>query len=151
MRLRRIGYWTAGPGDMRGLPDPEDFVDHGWDDDDRYVVQAYLQCGTYFRRYRGFSPCRICGKSNGSGELTDGVLAWPEGLAHYVSEHHVRLPQVIEAHILRQAARIEGAVVDDTWWAAGAPDPASVGDPLLEASEQCRSPLTAGPAECVCQ
>ncbi len=75
MRLRLIGYWTTGPGDTRGLPDPHDFVDPDWDEDARYAVEAYLSQGTYLRGFMGLSPCRICGTSNGSGEVTDGVLA----------------------------------------------------------------------------
>jgi hypothetical protein len=30
----------------------------------------------------------------GSQDLTDGVWVWPEGLAHYVSAHSVRLPEM---------------------------------------------------------
>lgn len=123
MLLYRIGYWTTGPGEVRGLPDPHDLVDPGWDPDDRFVVECYLGSDTYLRGYMGLSPCRICGEPNGSGELTDGLLAWPDGLAHYVRDHAVRLPAIIEAYILRRVERLETAVVDDLWWADGALDP----------------------------
>ena len=32
-------------------------------------------------------------RRNGDSELTDGVFVWPEGLAHYVAVHDVRLPE----------------------------------------------------------
>jgi hypothetical protein len=31
--------------------------------------------------------------------LTDGVWAWPEDLAHYVSRYHVRLPSAFVEHV----------------------------------------------------
>ncbi|WP_212823110.1 hypothetical protein [Catellatospora sp. TT07R-123] len=40
----------------------------------------------------GVSLCRLCGCGNGSAEQTDGEFIWPEGLAHYVEDHRVRLP-----------------------------------------------------------
>jgi len=36
--------------------------------------------------------------SNGSTDLCDDVWCWPEGLAHYVEVHHVRLPDEFVAH-----------------------------------------------------
>lgn len=132
MRLRLIGYWTTGPGDTRDLPDPYDFVDPNWDEDARHAVEAYLSQGTYLRGFMGLSPCRMCGTSNGSGELTDGVLAWPEGLVHYVRDHNVRLPPAVEAYIQRRMEELDNAEVDHSWWAAGAPKPLSVGDLPLD-------------------
>jgi len=37
----------------------------------------------------------------GRGELTDGVYVWPEGLAHYLEKHNVRLPQEFVDHVLK--------------------------------------------------
>jgi len=37
----------------------------------------------------------------GRGELTDGVYMWPEGLAHYLEKHNVRLPQEFVDHVLK--------------------------------------------------
>src|SRR5262249_34367885 len=42
---------------------------------------------------RGTSWCRfLCDGGNGCCELSDGCWIWPEGLSHYVRDHHVRLP-----------------------------------------------------------
>lgn len=38
----------------------------------------------------------------GHRDLTDGVYVWPEGLAHYVKAHAVRLPDDFLAHVRTQ-------------------------------------------------
>ena len=121
MALHLIGLWRNEQ--HPDYPDPHDFKDAGWDEDKRHVVAGYLDAGTYLRGYMGLSPCRICGQSNGSGEYTDGTLVWPEGLAHYVRDHFVRLPASIEKHILGRLVRLEAEDVSVGWWAAGSPDP----------------------------
>jgi hypothetical protein len=41
----------------------------------------------------GCSYCRFgCAWIEGTGCVTDGTWIWPEGLAHYVEQHHVPLP-----------------------------------------------------------
>lgn len=41
------------------------------------------------QRYRGWSSCRICDKSNGSVEFTYNGFRWPSGFMHYIKEHNV--------------------------------------------------------------
>jgi hypothetical protein len=114
MRLVRLGYWL---GDQSpGWPEVRAFIDADWDADERADVASYLGRGFVARRYLGFSLCRICGKAVGSLELSDGVFVWPEGLAHYVSEHSVRLPARFVEHVAERTAALEDAVVDDQWW-----------------------------------
>ncbi len=112
--LRRLGYWSTGPDS--DLPDPAGRVDESWDEYEREVVGAYLAHGTLARPYLGPSRCRICGQDNGSTELTDGVYLWPEGLAHYVREHAVRLPVEFVSHAVARLEALEDAEVDDEWW-----------------------------------
>lgn len=65
----------------------------------------------------GYSPCRLCGlASNGNLDLTDGTYIWPEGLAHYVLEHSVRLPDEFIHHVRAQQEMTDGVRVDETWW-----------------------------------
>ena len=40
----------------------------------------------------------------GCRELSDGTYVWPEGLAHYVEEHNVRLPQQFVDHVLAEGS-----------------------------------------------
>jgi hypothetical protein len=86
-----LGYWT-GSGIADNWPDPADLIDLTWHEADRLDLALYLQHGLVARAYMGYSACRICGVTNGSLELTDGVFVWPEGLGHYVRDHAVRLP-----------------------------------------------------------
>lgn len=125
--LRFIGYW-AGKDDT-GWPDPAAFVDPTASHAVQRRVIAYLRAGTMVVAAAGLAPCRLCGIPNGSAQLTDGThLMWPDGLAHYVEEHDVRLPDVVVALMdvppaavdvrafardVFQAGRI---VVDYDWW-----------------------------------
>jgi hypothetical protein len=36
----------------------------------------------------------------GSSDLSDGFWVWPEGLAHYIEDHHVVLPDDFIRHVL---------------------------------------------------
>jgi hypothetical protein len=112
--LRLIGYWTTGPSS--DLPDPTDFVDPSWSEEERHMVRLYLASGTIARTFMGLSPCRICGKHNGSLEYTDGTYLWPEGLAHYVDEHQVRLPDQLVRHAVERLVSLESAQIDHGWW-----------------------------------
>jgi hypothetical protein len=98
--LKRVGYWrphakSRSPKDER-LPDPARLVSPRWCQAERGEVAAYLRAGHTYNLWRGVSYCRFeCGISDwdmGSRCLTDGEWVWPEGLAHYVECHCVRLP-----------------------------------------------------------
>ena len=95
--LRLIGYWD-GPAVPEGLPDVCDFVVADAEITVQRSVAAYLRSGTVFVAAAGVSDCRLCGAANGSTEQTDGEhFVWPEGLAHYVEQHGVRLPDEVVA------------------------------------------------------
>ena len=58
---------------------------------------------------------------NGNLELTDGTFLWPEGLAHYVRDHDVRLPTAFVEHILQQDDRLHSRRDDRAeWWRCNA-------------------------------
>ncbi len=118
--LIRIGYWQAEATD--GWPDVTAFIDASWNADDRERVVDHLRHGSLARAYMGFSTCRVCGARNGSLELTDGKYIWPEGLAHYVEAHGVRLPDDFVRHVGEIREAHEDAEVDDRWWREAKPD-----------------------------
>lgn len=94
--VRLIGYWD-GRAASDGWPDVCGFV-AAVDDTVQQAVAAYLRSGAVVATAAGVSTCRLCGAVNGSAEQTDGQhFVWPEGLAHYVEEHHVRLPDEVVA------------------------------------------------------
>lgn len=96
--MKRVGYWRS-PGEP-SLPDARDHVDLGWHPTQRLPVVEHLKRGSAHEAYFGWSTCRICGKPNGNLDLTDGAYVWPEGLLHYVVEHHVRPPADFIEHVL---------------------------------------------------
>jgi hypothetical protein len=73
-------------------------------------VAVYLERGTLVNQYRGLSSCRFCDRYNGSAELSDGTYCWPEGLAHYLWDHEVRLPSEFVAHVTTSPGLALGAV-----------------------------------------
>jgi hypothetical protein len=124
-KFRLIGLWL-GPH-APDWPDVNAYVDVVADRSGRDQIADRLDAGQRTdRAYMGYSNCRICGCRNGSGELTDGVFIWPEGLGHYVREHNVRLPGHIE-RFLRQPSSAGDAAIqraveadndsrDTIWW-----------------------------------
>lgn len=114
-RLTLVGYWD-GPLTGPGWPTVEDFVDPTWNTEERELVADYLQSGLVARRYMGYSACRFCGRNNGCLEFTDGRFVWPEGLAHYVLNHDVRLPEYFVTHVLETIDYLETADRDEDWW-----------------------------------
>lgn len=117
-----IGYWSGGHGTNDEWPDASDFVDTSWDEEEWSEVGLYLTHGLVARAWMGYSPCRLCDNAtNGNLDLTDGRYLWPEGLAHYVRDHHVRLPRDFVEHVQAQNALSEDVVVDESWWRTMAP------------------------------
>ena len=95
-----LGYWSADDEERSSLPNAAERVDPAWDPVERRKVVEYLRAGSYAIGYMGWSDCRLCARHNGSQEFTDGVYLWPEGLAHYVEDHDVRLPASFVAHAI---------------------------------------------------
>jgi hypothetical protein len=110
MKYRALGYWREpiiawlpeerrfehqGWSETMWLADPARLIDEGNPPDPMLV--AYLRQGKEFAAWRGLSHCRLeCGiddRQMGHRDFTDGTWVWPEGLAHYVEQHLVRLPQ----------------------------------------------------------
>jgi hypothetical protein len=77
---------------------------------ERHQTVRYLDDDALAVQWRGYSCCRMCElTTNGTSDLTDGVYLWPAGLAHYIDEHGVRLPEPIVTHFLAQAKAREAA------------------------------------------
>ena len=115
-RVRAIGYWIDS--DNNELPHPAAFIDPTWDLNERTAVAKYLNVGRQVMTSSGRSPCRICRAANGFDDFTDGVFQWPEGLAHYVLDHAVRLPGDVIQHVLRSDGSLVVGLVDKAWWIA---------------------------------
>jgi len=99
--LHLIGYWWSPWA--RELPHPADHRLAGWGGSERPQLVSYLKIAPIVQMFFGTSYCRFeCGEANmGSIERSDGVWIWPDGLAHYVERHDVRLPDEFLAHVRR--------------------------------------------------
>lgn len=108
-----VGCWRSREEPL--LPDPGWFVDPAWDARERDLVLAHLRTAPGLWASAGRAFCRFrCGVGAGSHEQSDGRFRWPDGLAHYVERHNVRLPGPFVDHVLGRApvlAREEG-----DWW-----------------------------------
>ena len=101
-RLEVLGWWFNEQAPTE-LPRPQLLVDAAVRAH-REPLLAWLRAGVPLLRYPEPSFCRFaCGATDmGHADLTDGRFVWPEGLAHYVDHHDVRLPEHIVAHALAQ-------------------------------------------------
>ena len=104
-KLIALGYWRSLHEPQ--LPDPAWFIDDTWPKPEQQQVLSYLRQGRSLLSFMGYSWCRFrCGAGYaemGADDLTDGTYIWPEGLAHYVEQHQLRLPDQAVQHILAQA------------------------------------------------
>lgn len=122
--LQEVGFWChAGGADAApDRPDPTRLVDDAWadallaDSERARVLQQSLTTSAFVESHElAYSYCRFPDcyvaqrepKVMGACTLTDGVFCWPEGLWHYVSCHHVRLPAAFLEHMDASRERME--------------------------------------------
>jgi hypothetical protein len=116
---------------------PRHLVDPGWASEEQPRIVRYLSEAPAIAHFCGLSYCRFGCGANGSAEHSDGVWVWPEGLAHYLARHDVRLPQDFVAHMrsrrFRPAAQSEvepfAAHVSSAHWRRWCAAQRSVGAP----------------------
>jgi hypothetical protein len=120
-QLIGIGYWHSIY--ESDFPDPGNFVDKEWGKEEKERILRYLKSGRSMPyTAMGVSWCRFrCGVSHlGAGEFTDGKYVWPEGLAHYIDKHEVRLPTDVVAFMLSNKNPVvvsgDDIFIDWTWW-----------------------------------
>lgn len=93
--MKLIGYWMKSLQDLT-LPHPCELVGE-MPFEVRSAVCEYLSNGSRYRTFRGYESCQyrcgVDGPAMGCRELTDGEWIWPEGLAHYVRDHSILLPE----------------------------------------------------------
>ena len=82
-------------------------MDSEWDLAERRLVAHHLRSAKRADSCLGYSWCRFhCGVDDakmGDSDFSDGLWLWPEGLAHYVLEHAVRLPEEFLRHVRHEA------------------------------------------------
>jgi hypothetical protein len=112
VKLESLGFWfnEHAPGPY---PRPQALVG-AWDPDARRATIDYLAAGLELVEYRGCSHCRFgCEELAGHCDFSDGTWVWPEGLAHYVAQHDVQLPERFIARALARAGAVAPVELPD--------------------------------------
>lgn len=101
--MLELGYAPLRPETWRaGQPEPilfwferawnpARFCDRAFEVSPRRIATAVrlLRDGGMRALYKGTARCRLCSKSLGSRDFTDGTFMWPEAAEHYVLGHAV--------------------------------------------------------------
>lgn len=128
--VQAVGYWRSLPkfhdAANDRFPNPALLVSPEWREGERSQIISYLKSGWTYAQSRGMSYCRLeCGiayEQMGSRCLSDGEWVWPEGLAHYVEAHQVRLPGEFIEGMIRHAWRVPDDQNRPTYDSQGNPD-----------------------------
>lgn len=139
-----IGYWRlSNDSDTADLPTPVADTCALSDDDREHLVAYLMRVDLPSTEYRGFSRCRICGCRNGSADVCDGTYVWPSGLAHYVAEHRVALPDEFVRHCLASRGAAQVGTRRRGWVAttrhSRVPEPGGSEDAVAPTREACLS------------
>ena len=97
-----FGLWRNPNDDLNHLPLFESLVDTEWTPPDLKDIADYLsRCPVVISSQAMASPCPLCGVvlDNLTAQQSDGEWVWPSFLEHYITEHHVRLPDRMVHHI----------------------------------------------------
>jgi len=117
-----VGYWDFSKPETR----PEAFADPEWNEsEEQRMVLEYLgivnqrEFGNHdddeeatgndlfpreLQRWRGLHFCEFCGAVTGNSCHGDAQYNWPEGYAHYITDHHMKPPATFVTHALTQLA-----------------------------------------------
>lgn len=103
-----FGFWRPINIHKPERPPMEQFVDPDWDPAEKEQALLYLD-KTKVVIVAGMPSvkCGLCGQDTGnpSAHKSDGTWVWPEGLAHLVRKHGVRLPDRMIEHMRRNDFR----------------------------------------------
>jgi len=89
-----IGYWYSKNQPEHPMP-VSDSATSDQVTEQLEKLDAFIE-GAREVHYRGYSSCRLCGKLNGTFEYVKNGFAIPVGLQHYVEDHHVLVPGLLE-------------------------------------------------------
>ena len=102
--FKKEGYWSSNTKDLDHYPIPETGKFKQEDMDIFLPKLKWVEEQIPYKpnknykpilkhafklHFMGYSQCRCCGKSNGTGEYYFQGWAWPDGYMHYLVEHKV--------------------------------------------------------------
>lgn len=99
-----IGYWGQREGDGYPFPVPNTALP---DQAEMIAALGEAMRNGHMIGYRGWSNCRLCGKTNGTKELQivrgDTKFRIPEGYIHYLRDHSVGYAPELRAALGKDA------------------------------------------------
>ncbi|MER8182217.1 YrhB domain-containing protein [Kitasatospora sp. NPDC094015] len=122
-RARQLGYYRELAGGEQQAPSMLPFLYADPGEDDKALL-GYLRAGTLLAATTSLASCHLepGGPPLGStAVLTDGTWDWPSDLAHYVEQHHLRLPPAF-VHHARSNGWVPPSQADPGRCGAAAPD-----------------------------
>ena len=93
MNKRIFGHWSEGSEGLKEVKLQQDGTFKGTEE--YFLVLKFLNNPDSKKHYKGMSICRVCGIQNGSAENHRAGYVWPEGYAHYITEHNVKPPKSV--------------------------------------------------------
>lgn len=109
-KLRYVGFWSMDRRCRGGLIHPTYLGKGGLSPDERAMFIHYLKSGLEVCSWLGFSFCRMPDgppdQEMGCRDLSDGKWIWPEGLAVYVGQYDIELPEEFVEHARENDFRI---------------------------------------------
>lgn len=95
MNIIYIGYWNNSSNQYPEFPLPVNGIP--FDNSEDIEKLSFVLNKSSVHYCKGFSPCRLCNKTNGSEEyhltIKNTKYIIPEGYLHYVKDHFVPLSQ----------------------------------------------------------
>lgn len=98
---RWFGFWRVDANNDTRLPTLSSWIDPTWGPGDKEKLLSYINNSPVVIASSAVrSPCIICGMALSSSDFqSDGTWLWPADLRHYMSTHHVRIPDSLANHI----------------------------------------------------
>ncbi|MEZ6185835.1 MAG: hypothetical protein R3F62_12600 [Planctomycetota bacterium] len=120
--VRMLGFWIVSVDGPLAVCTPQTLVGEPYTSGERAELVRFLRGGSRYLQFRGYSWCRCACDAPvpelGSGHWRRGDWAWPEGFAHYVEAHGVRVPEELERAAF-DGARLERPDSSGlAWWIA---------------------------------
>lgn len=105
VREKWFGFWQVDAENDAHLPLLETWIAPAWQPEDREELLSYIENAPLVVASSNLkSPCLICGALQNSSDFrSDGDWLWPADLAHYISQHRVRIPDSMIQHIRQKA------------------------------------------------
>lgn len=116
MDSKKIGFWKQTKDEESSLPFPEttnepyitNFVNkcNDWINFREKVIERWMTekksvKDSRITEYLGPSSCRLCGRRNGNAEYNYNGYVFPEGLFHYIVEHHIKIDNDFQEMIVQ--------------------------------------------------